>query len=1078
MEIFCYARKGTHLMILWIVVSFQSALPQNDKVNDWENSEVVQRNREPARCTWYPFPDVETALKGDPARSPFVKSLNGTWKFHWVKKPADRPEGFYEDNYDVSAWDDILVPSNWELEGYGTPIYTDMEYPFPSDPPRIPHDWNPVGSYKRTFTIPKRWKGRQVFLHFGSVKSAFYVWVNGRNVGYSQGSKTPAEFNITEYLREGENTLSLEVYRWSDGAYLEGQDYWKISGIERDVLLLSTPNVYVRDFFIRAGLDEDYENGLLHLDVDVNNALIQEAGKHTVEVRLLEEKRMSPAILEMSRDVVLGPSEDIRISFESIVPRPNKWSAETPNLYSLVISLQDSAGNTLETLSCGVGFRTVEIKDRQLLVNGVPVTIRGVDRHEHDPITGRVVSKELMIKDIRLMKRFNINAVRTSHYPNRPEWYELCDRYGLYLVDEANIEAHGSDPYNPEKTLADKPEWQEAFMDRTVRMVERDKNHPSVIVWSLSNETGYGQNFRDTYRWIKQRDPTRPVQSEDATRLGGLTDIYCPMYNTIDQIVAFAQSDDPRPLILCEYAHAMGNSVGNLQDYWDAIQDYPSLQGGFIWDWVDQTFLKENEDGIAFWAYGGDMGFAGVPNDSNFCVNGLVHADRTPHPHIWEVKKVYQPVQIRPVDMKAGTVKIINAYDFVNLNTLRFIWEIEGDGRRIDSGELPKLDVAAGNSIIVDLGMPEFEPEPGVEYYLMVRALARHRTDLVPMGHTVAWDQMKLSVFKQPRVVDFLKLPDIALSENDDEIVLSGREFSLRFGKESGTMDSFRFRGTELVQSGLTPDFWRPVTDNDLGGGLAQICRVWQHAGMNRRVEEVAAQRIDDSIIRVDVRLGLPDVGSAYHTTYTVYGSGDVIVENVFIPGREGLPDLPRLGMTMTLPGAFSNVSWYGRGPHESYWDRKTGAAVDVYSGTAWEQFHAYARPQETGNKTDVRWIALTNDRGIGLLAVGMPLLSASALPVLPDDLDWRKGRSQQHGGEIKPKDLVTLKLDYKQMGVGGDTSWGSRAHPHPEYRLPPQEYRYRFRLRPFSSGSWLRRMLEPPYTVPVKLSRLEWNLD
>jgi len=1078
MEIVRYARKGTLFMILWIVVSFQRALAQNDKVNDWENPEVVHRNREPARCSWYPFPDVETALRGDPMQSPFVTSLNGTWKFRWVRKPAERPKDFYKDDYDVSAWDDIRVPANWELEGYGTPIYTDMEYPFPSDPPRIPHDWNPVGSYKRTFTIPKKWKGRQVFLYFGGVKSAFYVWVNGRNIGYSQGSKTPAEFNITEYLREGDNTLSLEVYRWSDGAYLEDQDYWKISGIERDVLLLSTPNVYVRDFFVRAGLDEDYKNGLLYLDVDLKNALTQKAGKHTVEVRLVEEERMSPAVLEMTRDVILGPSDDIHISFESTVPHPKKWSAETPNLYSLVISLLDSAGNKLEALSCGIGFRTVEIKDRQLLVNGVPVTIRGVDRHEHDPITGRVITKELMIKDIRLMKRFNINAVRTSHYPNRPEWYDLCDRYGLYLVDEANIEAHGSDPYNPEKTLADKPQWREAFMDRTVRMVERDKNHPSVIVWSLSNETGYGQNFRDTYQWIKQRDPTRPVQSEDATRLGGLTDIYCPMYNTIDQIVAFAQSDDPRPLILCEYAHAMGNSVGNLQDYWDAIQAYPSLQGGFIWDWVDQTFLKENEEGVAFWAYGGDMGFTGVPNDSNFCVNGLVHADRTPHPHIWEVKKVYQPVQIRPVDMKAGFVKIINTYDFVNLNTLRFIWEIEGDGRRITGGELSKLDVAPGDSIIVDLELPEIEPEPGVEYYLMVGALTRNRTELVPMGHTVAWEQIKLPVYKQARRIDTTKLPEIALSENDDEIALSGREFSLRFSEELGTLCSFKFRGTELVRSGLIPDFWRPVTDNDLGGGLARICRVWQHAEMNRKVEEVSAQRIDDRTVRVDIRLGLPDVGSVYRTTYTVYGSGDVIVENGFTPGREGLPDLPRFGMMMILPGAFSNVSWYGRGPHESYWDRKTGAAVDVYSGTVWEQFHAYARPQETGNKTDVRWIALTNGRGIGLLAVGMPLLSTSALPVLPEDLDWRKDRPQQHGGEIYPKDLVTLKLDYGQMGVGGDTSWGSRAWPHPEYRLPPKEYRYRFRLRPFSSGSWLRRMLETPHTVPKKLSRQKWNFE
>lgn len=1031
---------------------------QQKETNDWENPAVVGRNREPAHCTYLPFSDINTALKNDANRSPFFKSLNGTWKFSWVKKPADRPVDFYKECYDVNQWDDIPVPSNWELQGYGVPIYTDEAYPFPRNPPYIPHDWNPVGSYKRTFSCPKEWKGRQIFLHFCGVKSAMYVWVNGEKVGYSQGSKTPAEFNITEYIREGENTLALEVYRWSDGAYLEDQDYWKISGIERDVCLFSTPNVYIRDFFALAGLDEKYTNGKFSLDVHVKNELSERTGRYLIEIKLLEDEDVLSPTVDMKQSLTLNASEEGVAHFEAVVEKPRKWTAETPNLYSLVISLLDPSGEIVEVVSCKVGFRRIEIKDGQLLVNGVPITIKGVNRHEHDPVTGRAITVGSMLEDIMLMKQFNINAVRTSHYPNRTEWYELCDKYGLYLIDEANIESHGMG-YHPDTTLGNNPAWGKAHLDRTTRMVERDKNHPSVIIWSLGNEAGDGVNFQETYQWIKKRDPSRPVQYEQA-RLESHTDIYSPMYGTIDQIVEYAKSDEHRPLILCEYAHAMGNSVGNLQDYWDAIEAYRSLQGGFIWDWVDQTFLREGEDGTKFWAYGGDMGFAGVTNDSNFCANGLVQADRSLHPHIWEVKKVYQSIKVKPVDLYRGRVKIVNTYDFTNLDFFFFTWEIMGDGEQIARGELPSLDVAPHGSTAVDLPVPEIRPEPGVEYFLTVKASTRVKTPLIPKGHVVAWDQMKLPLYDAVAKVAVPELPNIELVDSEKTIHISGVEFVLIFDRNSGTMKSFKYRGKELIRTGPVPNFWRPVTDNDLGGGMARHCAVWRYAGKNQKVEKVTAQKVNDKTAVVDVYSTILVGESKYHTTYTVYGSGDIVVENHFVPGEKDLPELPRFGMTMTLPGEFKYIRWYGRGPHESYWDRKTGAAIGVYSGTVWEQYHPYVRPQENGNKTDVRWIALTNHEGIGLLAVGMPLLSTSARQFFQEDLERKEEGSPRHGSEIRPKDVVTFNLDNKQMGVGGDTSWGWRAWPHPEYRLFSKAYSYRFRLRPLSENDESPMML------------------
>ncbi len=610
----------------------------SDRGNDWENPAVLERNRESAHSTYIPFDNVDSALENDRNFSPYFISLNGTWKFNWVRKPVDRPLNFYKENYNVSRWDEIAVPGNWELLGYGIPIYTDSAYPFPPDPPNIPSDYNPVGSYRRDFDIPENWDGRKVFLHFGGVKSAMYVWINGVKIGFSQGSKTPAEFDITAYIRSGNNTLAVEVYRWSDGAYLEDQDYWKISGIERDVFLFSTPLTYIRDFFILGGLDDNYVDGDLEIRIEVTDSGNElSTGNYSIGFQLFDPDGNIVFSETPSEPLNFGPDNSAETVFKRNFNNPSKWTAETPNLYTVVLLLKDKNDNVIETVSCRTGFRIVEIKNGLLQVNGVPVTLKGVNRHEHEPLTGRVVSEEYMLKDIRLMKEFNINAVRTSHYPNVPRWYELCDEYGIYVVDEANIESHGMLDIN-EKGLGDDPAWKKAHLDRIERMVERDKNHPSVITWSLGNEAGDGKNFVAAYEWIKNRDPSRPVQYEQAD-LRQHTDIFAPMYARIHILKDYASQKRERPLILCEYAHAMGNSVGNLQDYWDVIYSSPQLQGGFIWDWVDQGILRKTENGEEYFAYGGDLEPPGINNSDNFCINGLVFPDRELHPGIWEVKK-------------------------------------------------------------------------------------------------------------------------------------------------------------------------------------------------------------------------------------------------------------------------------------------------------------------------------------------------------------------------------------------------------------------------------------------------------
>ena len=1031
---------------------------------DLENPAVFERNKEPARATFYPFADRESALTRDPDRSPFVQSLNGNWKFHWVRNPGDRPTDFFRLDFDDAAWDEIPVPSNWELLGYGVPIYTNIPYPFPPAPPLVPQDWNPVGSYRTTFEVPDDWAGMQVTLHFGSVKSAMYVWVNGQRVGYSQGSKTPAEFNITHLLAPGRNTLAVEVYRFSDGAYLEGQDYWKISGIERDVFLVAAPGVHVRDVWVRPELDAEHADGLLDIEVEVRSVRSRSVSAYRLDAELLDPDGAPVFDVPLTTTLGLEAAGTDFVALQGIVPAPRKWTAETPNLYTAILTLADDEGQVLQVIPVRIGFRTVQIRDGQLKVNGVAVTLRGVNRHEHDPHTGRVMSDELMLRDIELMKRHNVNAVRTSHYPDDPRWYDLADEYGLYIVDEANIESHGMG-YDPDVTLGNDPAWKAAHLDRTIRMVMRDRNHPSVIIWSLGNEGGDGVNFEATSAWIHQADPSRPVQYERAGQRSHV-DIYAPMYARIPHLLDYVSEPRERPLILCEYAHAMGNSVGNLQDYWDVIEAHDQLQGGFIWDWADQGLYAETWQGEPYWAYGGDYGPPGVPSDGNFLINGLVQPDRTPNPHFEEVRKVYQNIRIRPVDVANGRIRIVNRHDFTDLAAFAGSWELSADTKGVLArGDIGRLKLAPHDSIELTLPVPPIDAAPGVEYYLRVEFRTRTEHPFLPAGWLAAWEQFRLPAYLRPPVVDPSLGSMLQASETGDEVRFEGEQFSIAFDRSTGLISSYRLRGAELITAGPAPNYWRAPTDNDYGNGMPVRQAMWREASRFRILESLDVQRESPSEVRVEATFRVPEAWGTHTLAYIVYGTGDVRITSRFVPDPEAvagqlIPDLPRFGLRMRLGREFDRVTWYGRGPHENYQDRLTSAAVGVYEATAAELYYPYVRPQENGNRTETRWVAVRDESGLGLLIVGDPWLSWSALPFTQEDLDEGSRKTGRHTFDLVARDFVSLNVDLAQMGVGGDNSWG--AQPLEPYQLAYGEYGFSFHIRP----------LAPDQAGPMQLSK------
>ncbi|MGQ9588669.1 MAG: glycoside hydrolase family 2 TIM barrel-domain containing protein [Planctomycetota bacterium] len=1012
---------------------------------DWEDERVVGRGKEPGRATALPYPDRASALLGTREATPWHLSLNGRWKFRWAPDPASRPAGFEKPEYDVSSWDEIPVPSNWQLQGYGVPLYVNIRYPFRADPPRVtgepPREFtayrhrNPVGSYRRDFEVPASWKGRRVFLQFDGVDSAFYLWVNGAEVGYSEDSRTPAVFDVTRYLGDGANVLAVEVYRYSDGSYLEDQDFWRLSGIFRDVYLWSSAALQIRDFFARAELDSGLRGGELRVDVEVKNHGPR-AARFSVEAELVDALGKTVfSGLAARGEAEAGASRTVELARR--VEEPLLWSAEKPNLYRLLLTLRGPDGEAVEVTGANVGFRSVRVEGGRLLLNGKPIYLKGVNRHEHDPVTGHSVSVESMIRDIQLMKRNNVNAVRTSHYPNDPKWYDLCDRYGLYLIDEANVESHGMG-YGRE-SLAHRESWLEAHLDRTRRMVERDKNHPSVIIWSLGNEAGNGANFYATYDWVKARDPSRPVQYERA-ELDRNTDIYCPMYARIPDIVRYARSNPPRPLILCEYAHAMGNSVGNLQDYWDAIEAHGALQGGFIWDWVDQGLAKEipGSGGKTFFAYGGDFG--DQPNDGNFCANGLVQPDRRPNPHLHEVRKVYQNVKVRPVDLAAGKVEVANKHFFTPLEDFVASWALRADGVVVEKGELGRLSVPPGESRVVTVPL-EKPREVAREYLLTVSFALAEDASWAPRGHVVAWDQFEMPWERARPAARSARGSPPAFEDGPETVRISGDGFEVSVGKKTGALESYRSRGVDLLARPLALNLWKVPNDNQYRSAYLKTVAPWKDAAAKRRVESVSARRREDGSVEVSVRISLGRASSSL--AYAVAPDGSVEVLASYEPGEPGTPLLPKFGMEGAVPRRFDRISWYGRGPWETYWDRRTGAEIAIHELSIEEFIHPYIRPQDNANRTDVRWVRFADEGGRGLKVTGLEPLSVSAWPYAKEDLE-----RAAHDYELPRRDAITINIDYRLHGVGGDDSWGALTHP--EYTLPGDKpYRYGFTLEP-----------------------------
>ncbi|PWD98354.1 glycoside hydrolase family 2 TIM barrel-domain containing protein [Marinilabilia rubra] len=1012
---------------------------------DWENPMVNSINREQPRAWYVPFLNMEKARGDSVWSSSLVKSLNGKWLFHLSENPDGRPYYFFKNDFDTRDWGTINVPSNWEMEGYDYPIYTNVQYPHAKTPPEIQDHYNPVGSYKRTFTVPDEWKGKEIFLHFGAVSSAMYVWVNEEKVGYSQDSKTPAEFNITSYLKPGKNTVAVEVYKWSDGSYLEDQDFWRLGGITRSVFLMARNQQHVRDFKVIADLTKNMKAGLFSLEVDVVKVSVD--NPVVVEANLLYKGKIVDSFIDA---VVDSP-----VKWTSTVSSVKRWSAETPDLYKLQIVLRNEDNNILEVLSQDVGFRNVKIDGNQLFVNGEYVYLKGVNLHEHHPATGHVVDEATMLKDIKLMKSHNINAVRTSHYPQPERFYELCNKYGLYVIDEANIESHGMG-YG-EESLAKDGNWKEAHLFRTRNMFERDKNQPSIIIWSLGNEAGDGINFNATYDYLKSADDTRPVQYEQAHG-GRNTDIFAPMYAQIEHMEHYAREDGSKPLIQCEYAHAMGNSVGNLQDYWDLIEDKDLMQGGFIWDWVDQGLLTTNKKGEEFFAYGGDFGPDTVPSDGNFCLNGLVDPDRKPQPALEEVKKVYQHLKFKPVNLNIGLISIENQYSFIDTEKFDFEWVIKSEGDTIKTGKWEAVSLAPGESNVYQVEI-DFAPEENKEYFFNIYARLKTEWGILKQGTAVAKEQFKLPFssrepeeYQSSKEIEYARTPDGAIG------VFSGDGFEINFDLTKGIMTSYSYQGKELLIRGPEPSYWRAPTDNDFGNGLPGRSGMWRNTSKYCELSDFDVKHLLPGKLLTftyDLRDSTTNIIGEAVVEYKIHGDGQIEVTHHF-KMEDDLPEIPRMGMTLVMPREFDQMKWYGRGPQESYQDRKSAAFVDVYAGSVSDQYWPYLRPQENGNKTDVRWMSITNKEGDGLLFKGHQLLEVSAHHNILEDFESPmdgEGRKINHPDEhrhttdVKPRDLTSVDIDMKQMGLGGDNSWG--AWTHEQYRLTQKEYTYSYTIQP-----------------------------
>ncbi len=1017
------------LMIAFTVIQAQ---------DPWQNPNKNSDNREPIHSSFFAYESIDAAKTACKEQSDNFISLNGTWKFNWVEHSWQRPKDFYKIDLNDKAWGYIDVPGMWELNGYGDPLYVNIKYPwenqYKNNPPTVPETNNHVGTYRKEINIPAEWNGKEVFAHFGSVTSNLLLYVNGKYVGYSEDSKLEAEFNLTKYLKPGKNLISFQVFRWCDGSYLEDQDFWRFSGVGRDCYLFARNTTHIKNITVVPGLDDEYKNGRLNINVELS-------GKSEIEFELFDNNGESVVNKVMSGTGLLQT--------ELKVNDPQKWTAETPYLYDLRAVLKKS-GKVIEVIPLKVGFREVEMINSQLCVNGKPVLIKGVNRHELDPDEGYVVSKERMIQDIQIMKSHNINAVRTCHYPDNSLWYQLCDMYGLYVVAEANIESHGMG-YGKE-TLAQNPLFAKSHLERNKRNVLRNINHPSVIIWSLGNEAGFGDNFKSCYNWVKENDPSRPVQYEQANG-NEYTDIFCPMYLDYKGSENFASKDQSKPLIQCEYAHAMGNSMGGFKEYWDLIRKYPLYQGGFIWDFADQSIHWQNSEGQQIFAYGGDFNPYDI-SDNNFLNNGLIQPDRTPNPHLNEVAYYYQSIWTKPVDLEKGKIEVYNEYFFRDLSDFYLKWDLIADGICIKTGFVAELNIQPQQKAIVDLGLKIPSNLNAKEVFINVSYCLKNEQQLVPANYALARQQINVKEweFSEPLITNENALgqeviPEIYKSDIN-YLIIKSEDFQIDINRKTGLICRYIVNGADLLEPGtvLEPNFWRAPTDNDYGAKLQQKYAIWKNVSYNLKSLEAEANK--EGLIEVMSVYEMPDVSGSLELQYLINNEGYIkVTQKLSSNTKEGIPDIFRFGMKMKMSGEFSNIIYYGRGPGENYSDRKASEFIGLYKQKVEDQAFNYIRPQETGTKTDIRWWNQLDHSGKGLQFTSDSTLSMSALNYTLEDLDDGKYKNQRHFSEVHKRDFVTICIDKVQMGLGCVNSWS--ATPRNEYLVPYSNKEFTFLISP-----------------------------
>lgn len=1019
---------------------------------EWQDLAVYRVNALSPKATFIPYDTLAKTIADEPSKSPYYQNLNGKWQFKLYPNPAAVPANFWQDAKANKQWMQIPVPANWQMHTDDYPNYVNTGYSFPMDAPHVPSDKNPTGAYVTEFNVDQLRPNSQQILHFGAVKSAFYAWLNGKYLGYSEGSKTPTEFDVSKFIKAGKNQLAVKVLRFSDGNYLEDQDFWRVSGIERDVYLYQQHELHIRDYFAKTSLTNNYQTGVLQLSLQLENTGERSYQDQQLKAQLFDSQQQLVHEQQVQFSIDKHAQRDLTARVE--IPNVAKWSAETPNLYSIVLSLPESSGKP-DYIGSKIGFRQVELRDGQVLVNGQPVLFKGVNRHEHDQFEAHVVSHESMLQDIKMFKQNNINAVRTSHYPNDPYLYKLADKYGIYVIDEANIESHGFG-YDSDKTLANKPEFEPMHLDRIQRMVERDKNHPSIIFWSLGNEAGDGPAFIHGYQWVKQRDDSRLVQYERAERHPTdfhewHTDIYSWMYADQATIQRYLDTKPERPFIWIEYAHAMGNSSGNLVDDWQMVRKEPQFQGGFIWDWVDQGLVQHSADGRKFWGYGGDFEPEGIRNDGNFCLNGLVNPDRTPHPALYEVKQVYQDLHFSHVS--GNTFTLFNENFFTDLSRYQLSWRLIENGKQLDQGEL-QLAAAPQQQVTFTVDKLSKYTDSKGERFIEFYAKAKQADDLLPGGWVLAQAQIALSQPTQVLVNTTSATDDtIQLTQVERGTQLRAGNVTIAFNAQ-GYLSEYQIGDVRLLSQPVKLNFWRAATDNDFGNRLQQRALPWQQATQNQQGTGVTVVSETPKLVVLRQQINLAAVESQATIEYRITADGQITLTlDLPLKAQAEPVEIPRIGVSLEMPDGFDDVSYYGRGPFENYQDRKTAAFVGRYQSKVSDLGFAYIRPQENGNRSDVRWSEITNANGQGLIfsaikgRQALPQFDFSAHHQYNRDFDAGQNKAQRHTIDIVERPLTTVNIDYQQNGVGGDDSWGAKAHP--QYQLLPQHYQFSFAITP-----------------------------